>query len=237
MIPLYSDKSLSRFPYVTVILILANAVVFWLQLTGPGSIRQSVVLYGMIPYDLFDGGALSIPGRIPVGLTYFTSMFMHGGFIHLGSNMLYLWVFGRNVEDDVGHVRFILFYLTAGILATTAFVIAFPTARLPLVGASGAIAGVLGVYFLRFPTSRVFCLVIFFIFIRIIPLPAFFVLGLWFAIQIGACMTSMTSPEGAAGMGGIAWISHVTGFVVGLIWTILELRRRYYMRKRRDNIA
>ena len=237
MFPLYSDKSLSHFPFVTIFLIIANTVVFWLQLTSPGSVRQSVILYGMIPYDLFDSGSLSIPDRIPVWLTFFTSMFMHGGFIHLGMNMLYLWVFGRNVEDDVGHMRFLLFYLTAGILATAAFVTAFPTARVPLVGASGAIAGVLGVYFLRFPASRVFCLVIFFFFIRIIPLPAFFILGLWFAIQIGACMTSLTSPEGAAGMGGVAWISHVTGFVVGIIWTIFELRRRYYLRKRRDNIA
>ena len=184
----------------------------------------------MIPYDLFDGGVPSIPGRIPAGLTIITSMFMHGGFIHLGSNMLFLWVFGRNVEDDFGHGRFLVFYLITGILATAAFAIAFPAGKIPLVGASGAIAGVLGVYFLRFPASRIYCLFIFFIFVRIIALPAFFILGLWFVIQIGACMTSITSPEGAAGQESVAWISHVTGFIVGIVWTILELRRRYYLR-------
>ena len=231
MIPLYSDKNLSHFPFVTILLLFINIAAFWFQLTGPGSIRQSVVLYGMIPYDLFDGGVPSIPGRIPAGLTIITSMFMHGGFIHLGSNMLFLWVFGRNVEDDFGHGRFLVFYLITGVLATAAFAFAFPAGKIPLVGASGAIAGVLGVYFLRFPASRVYCLFIFIIFVRIIALPAFFVLGLWFVIQIGACMTSITSPEGAAGHGGVAWISHVAGFIVGIVWTILELRRRYYLRQ------
>ncbi len=232
MLPLYSDKPLSRFPFVTILLIIINTAVFWFQLTGTGSIRQSVILYGMIPYDLFDGEVINIPGRIPAGFSIITSMFLHGGFIHLGSNMLYLWIFGRNVEDDFGHGRFLVFYLVTGIIAAAAFAIAFPGGKIPLVGASGAIAGVLGAYFLRFPLSRVYCLIFFIIFVRIIALPAFFVLGLWFFIQIGSCMLSMTSPEGAAGMGGVAWISHVAGFVVGLVWTIWELRLRYYLRRR-----
>ncbi|MFC1694238.1 rhomboid family intramembrane serine protease [Candidatus Latescibacterota bacterium] len=230
MIPLYSDKSLSSFPFVTILLILVNTVIFWFQLSGPGAIRQSVVMYGMIPYDLFHPGAVIIPGRIHPAFTLITSMFMHGGYIHLGSNMLYLWVFGRNVEDDFGHLRFLIFYIASGIIATVAFVWAFPAGTVPLVGASGAIAGVLGVYFLRFPASRIYCLIILFIFIRIIALPAFFVLGLWFVIQLGASMSSMTSAAGAAGHGGVAWISHVAGFVVGLVWTILELSRRFIRR-------
>ena len=129
--------------------------------------------------------------------------------------------------------RIFIFYIIAGILATVAFALAFPNGTLPLVGASGAIAGVLGVYFLRFPGSRIYCLVIFFFFVRIIALPAFFVLGLWFLIQIGASMSSMTSAEGAAGQGGVAWISHVTGFIVGIIWTIFELKRRFLLRRYR----
>ena len=109
--------------FVTILLIIINTAVFWFQLTGTGSIRQSVILYGMIPYDLFDGGVINIPGRIPAGFSIITSMFLHGGFIHLGTNMLYLWIFGRNVEDDFGHGRFLVFYLVTGIIAAAAFAI------------------------------------------------------------------------------------------------------------------
>jgi len=230
MFPLYSDRPLLRFPFVTILLICANVAVFWYQFTFPGSIGMSVLAWGMIPYDLLHEVTVDAPYRAPAAWTLFTSMFMHGGILHLGSNMLFLWVFGRNVEDDFGHVRFLVMYLATGVLSTTAFAAAYPDSTVPLVGASGAIAGVLGVYFLRFPASRIYCLVIFFIFIRIVALPAFFVLGLWFFIQIGSCMLEVTSPAGAAGRGGIAWISHIAGFIIGLVWTIFELRRRYYLR-------
>jgi len=230
MIPLYSDKTLSRIPFMTLLILSVNISVFFYQLTGQGSINQSVVMYGMIPYDLFNPGKLVIHGRLPSVLTIITSMFMHGGFLHLGGNMLYLWVFGRNVEDDFGHLRFLVFYLITGIIATIAFAVAFPAGQIPLVGASGAIAGILGVYFLRFPASRIYCLVIFFIFVRVIALPAFILLGLWFVIQIASSMTNVSATAGSSGHGGVAWISHVTGFVVGIVWTIWELRRRYYMK-------
>ena len=232
MFPLYSDRPLSRFPFVTILLIVANTAVYLFQATGQGSIEQSVLLYGMIPYDLFHPGALNLPGRVPSSFTVVTSMFSHGGFFHLGANMLYLWVFGRNVEDDFGRLRFLVFYISAGIIANFAFAAAFPSGTIPLVGASGAIAGVLGVYFLRFPLSRIHCLFILFIFIRIIPIPAFVLLGLWFVIQLSASMTSVTASAGASGHGGIAWITHVAGFVVGILWTILELRRRYYLKRK-----
>ncbi|MBN1290435.1 MAG: rhomboid family intramembrane serine protease [Candidatus Latescibacteria bacterium] len=232
MFPLYSDRPLSRFPFVTLLLIIANTVVFVVQMTGEGSVTRSVMLYGMIPYDIFHPGWADVPGRIPTSLTVISSMFSHGGFLHLAANMLYLWVFGRNVEDDFGRVRFLLFYLSAGILASLAFAAAFPSGTIPLVGASGAIAGVLGVYFLRFPFSRIYCLVILFIFIRIIPLPAFIMLGFWFVVQLSASMTSVATSADSAGHGGVAWITHVAGFVVGIVWTILEMRRRYYARKR-----
>jgi len=235
MFPLYSDRQLERTPFVTMMLIAANVMVFWFQISRGGnfmeSVHKSVMLYGMIPSDLFDWSPSSIPGRMIAGGTVFTSMFMHGGFLHLASNMLYLWVFGRNVEDDFGHLRFLVFYLATGVLATLAFAMAYPEGTVPLVGASGAIAGILGAYFLRFPLSNIYTMVILFIFIRIVAIPAFFMLGLWFAFQIMSCMVSAMSPEGAAGQGGVAWISHVAGFVVGLVWTILELRRRYYLRK------
>ena len=229
MIPLYSDKLLSRFPFVTIILIFTNILVFWYQLASPGSISQSVWLYGVIPHEVFIPGTLNIDGRVSAPLTFITGMFTHGGLLHLGSNMLYLWVFGRNVEDDFGPVRFFLFYLGAGILSTIAFVIAFPSTQIPLVGASGAIAGILGAYFLRFPLTKVCCLFIFIIFVRIIPIPAFLVLGLWFAIQFLSCIANITA--GAVGQGGVAFIAHIAGFITGIIWTILILRKRYYLRR------
>lgn len=231
MFPLYSDRPVSTVPFITILLILGNVAAFWHQLTMPGGLEHSVYLYGMIPRDFFHPGA-GTEGRIHAGMSVLSSMFMHGGFLHLGANMLYLWVFGRNVEDDFGHVRFLVFYLLAGVLATLAFTYAYPGSRIPLVGASGAIAGVLGAYFLRFPSSRIHTLIILVIIVRIIPLPAFFMLGLWFAVQIGSCATACTSPLGAAGQGGVAFLSHVAGFVAGMVYTIWELRRRAHRGRR-----
>lgn len=231
MFPLYSDRPLNCVPFVTVLLIIANLTAFWFQITTgtswAESLHASVTLYGLVPAR-FLGDMTGMTGRLPVAATLLTSMFMHGGIMHLVSNMLFLWVFGRNVEDDFGHVRFLVFYLAAGLLATIAFTAAFPGGTVPLVGASGAIAGVLGVFFLRFPGARIHTMFILIIFIKMFDIPAFFMLGFWFAMQIGSCMVSYVSPEGAAGQGGVAWISHVAGFTVGLVWTIFELRRRYY---------
>ncbi len=233
MFPLYSDRLLSNFPFVTVLLIMANAAVFWLQITMPGGLERSVSLYGMIPFNFFHPHAPGVPSQIHPFLTAFTSMFMHGGFFHLGSNMLYLWVFGRNIEDDFGHVRFLLFYLVAGVLATLAFTYLYPVSKIPLVGASGAIAGVLGAYFLRFPASSIHTLIIIIIIPKMVTIPAFFILGLWFFIQIGSCAVSCTTPLGAAGQGGVAFISHIAGFVFGMVYTIWLLGRRFHSGGRR----
>ena len=224
MFPLFSDRPLSTYPFMTLLLIFTNVAAFVFQLTGIGSLDGSVMQFGMIPYNLFhDAQSAAIPSQ----LTVVTSMFFHGGVFHLASNMLYLWVFGRNVEDDLGHVRFLLFYLAAGIIATAAFAFAFPDSRIPLVGASGAIAGVLGVYFLRFPASKIYTMFIFIIIVRIIPIPAFLMLGFWFVIQM---IQSMGSAVESA-QSNVAWIAHVAGFTTGLIFAIWELRRRYYTRR------
>ena len=226
MFPLYSDRPISGFPFITILLIIINGIVFWFQITSPGSLDKSVFIYGMIPNNLFHPSNANLHAQYFPPLTLLTSMFMHGGFLHLGGNMLYLWVFGRNIEDDFGHVRFLLFYLVSGILATLAFAYAFPSSNIPLVGASGAIAGVLGSYFLRFPASRIYTLIIIIIYIKIVSIPAFFILGLWFVIQMGSCALTCTTPAGAAGQGGIAFISHIAGFVFGMVFTIWEFRRR-----------
>jgi membrane associated rhomboid family serine protease len=228
MFPLYSDRQLERIPFVTVLLIMINIIVFWYQFTSAGSIQESVWMYGVIPYELSHSGEVAIEGRLPLPATFVTSMFTHGGFIHLGSNMLYLWVFGRDVEDDFGHAAFLIFYIAAGILSSVAFVTAFPGTDIPLVGASGAVAGLLGAYFLRFPLTKIYTLFFFIIIIRIVALPAFLLLGLWFAIQFLSCMANATA--GAAGQGGVAFLSHIAGFIIGIVWTILILRRRYYER-------
>ena len=233
MIPLYSDNPLTRIPFVTLLLIAANIAVFLHQLTMTGGLERSVIMYGMIPRDLLSYASFSTlfsQGEVVGVGRLLTSMFAHGGLVHLGGNMLYLWVFGRNVEDDLGHMRYLGFYLMAGLVATAAFAGAFPDGGAPLVGASGAIAGVLGVYFQRFPASRIHCLFIFIIFVRIVAVPAFIILGIWFVIQVGSCMAQSTAAAGAAGQGGVAWVSHVAGFTFGLIWTIIELRRRYNRR-------
>lgn len=215
-------------PIATILILIANVVLFWFQITGPGSLQHSVRRFGVIPLELFHPEAVTIDGRAAMPLTFITGMFSHGGIIHLGSNMLYLWVFGRNVEDDFGTMRYLVFYLTAGIVSSAAFVFAFPETQIPLVGASGAIAGILGVYFLRFPLTRIYTLFIFIIFIRIIPIPAFIMLGFWFFIQFFSCVSNITF--GAAGQGGVAFLSHIAGFVVGIVWTIMVLRERYYQR-------
>ena len=230
MFPLYSNRPVERFPLVTVFLIVVNIWAFWFQISGEGSLSVSVMRYGMIPADLFHWGATGIEGRLPAFQTLFRSMFMHGGFLHLGANMLYLWVFGRTVEDDFGRLRFLAFYLFCGVFATAAFAVAFPSGAVPLVGASGAIAGILGAYFLRFPLSRIHTMFFFIIVVKVIAVPAILFLGLWFAIQIGSCFIHYTAAEGVSGQGGVAWISHVAGFVAGMVWTIFELRRRYLLR-------
>jgi len=234
MIPLYSERQLNRFPFITILLIGINIAAFWHQFVMPGSVARSVMVYGVIPKELIHPGLVAFEGRVSPLLTLLTGMFMHGGFIHLGSNMLYLWVFGRDIEDDFGPLMFLTFYLGSGLIATGAFVAAFPTSQIPLVGASGAIAGLLGAYFLRFPMTRIYSLIIIVIFIRIIPIPAFIALGLWFIIQFLSCFAEATTPAGAAGQSGIAWIAHIGGFMTGIIWTLLILRRRYYARSRRS---
>ena len=228
MIPLYSDRALSQFPFMTIMLIGINAWAFWFQITSPGAVSQSVWLYGVIPYEIFHPYSLNIPGRTSIPLSFITSMFTHGGFVHIGSNMLFLWVFGRNVEDDFGHVKFLIFYLGAGIISAMAFVMAYTSTQIPLVGASGAIAGILGAYFLRFPLTKIYCLFIFFFFWKIIPVHAFILLGFWFLIQFLSCMGNQIA--GAAGQGGVAFISHIAGFLTGIVWTLLILRKRYYAR-------
>lgn len=180
-----------------------------------------ILTYGLVPADwslAWSGG--TVPAFAFISL--FSSLFLHGGWMHLIGNMLYLWVFGDNVEDKLGSVRFIFFYLLCGVIASLVHVSMDPTSTIPTVGASGAISGVLGAYLVLFPKARVLTLIPIFIFLQVAELPALIVLGLWFALQFINGMVSVGS--GTAGMGGVAWWAHVGGFVAGMVF-VLPLRK------------
>lgn len=223
MLPYKDDNPSRTFPFVTIVLIAANIIVFILQLTSPSDPGKIVYAYGAIPHFL-----LSFSNVQPLHpfLTVFTSMFMHGGLLHLGSNMLYLWIFGDNIEDRLGHMRFLLFYILCGIAAAYSHAITAPFSMLPMVGASGAVSGVLGAYLILFPHARVHTIVFLGFFIHVIRLPALLVIGLWIVIQFLSGMLN----KGLAGNGGIAWFAHIGGFVFGvlMVWSFFRFKRRYY---------
>lgn len=221
MIPLRDDVPTRSTPYVTVSLIIACTLVyFWEVSLGERGFQEAVFKYGVIPAALL--GDQPLPPHlyaIPPGATIFTSMFLHGGFLHLLGNMLYLWIFGNNVEDSMGHVRFIVFYFLTGIAA--ALVQAVPNADsvIPMVGASGAISGVLGAYLLLYPRAHVLVLVPLGFFSQLLHLPAMLVLGLWFVLQLVS--SAFADPT----TGGVAFGAHIGGFVAGMVLIPLFKRR------------
>ncbi len=214
MIPLHDDNPTRTTPVVTWLIVAVNVAVYILQVLSARGPHPGLVEYAMVPAEIVTGR--QVPPFAPVQpawLTVFTSMFMHGGFLHIGSNMLYLAIFGNNVEDRLGHFRFLLFYLACGFLAALTHILSEPFSRIPTLGASGAVAGVLGAYFLLYPHARVTCLVFFVFFITTIQLPAVIVLGFWIIGQI------LSAGQGA-GMqvgGGIAYWAHIGGFFAGML--------------------
>ena len=212
MIPLHDDNPTTIFPVLTVVFIVACVLVFLWQSTLSGEAgRVAVFSLGVIPAVLLD--KVQLPAElavIPAGLTVFTSMFLHGGFMHLAGNMLYLWIFGNNVEDAMGHIRFIIFYLVCGIAAVIGQTLQNPDSQIPMVGASGAISGILGAYLLLYPHARVLVLIPLGFFSQLIRLKAGWVLGFWFLLQLVS--SALSSSEG----GGVAWFAHIGGFVAGM---------------------
>ncbi len=207
MIPFKDDNPPGRFPIVTVTFIVINTLVFLFQ-SGIG-LQASVMSYGALPHSLVTMERLQ---PLHPSLTIFTSMFMHGGLLHLGGNMLYLWIFGDNVEDRLGRFRFTAFYLMGGVFATYAHALSAPLSTVPMVGASGAIAAVLGAYLLMFPRAKVHTLIILVFYIQVIRLPALIVIGFWAIIQL----VNGLGASGQPGQGGIAWFAHIGGFVFGM---------------------
>jgi len=229
MLPLRDNIPTSRTPYVTCALIVANVLVyfFWqrggLTLGDPSNAHYICQMqdWAAIPKEITHPGdqvmiAEGCPSdpTAPTYLTVFSAMFMHGGLLHLGGNMLFLWIFGNNVEDAMGPVKFLLFYLLAGVAALALQVLIDPSSTVPTLGASGAIAGVLGGYILLFPRARVVTVIFIVFFFTILELPALLVLGLWFLQQALFGYFDLAQPAG--GGGGVAYFAHIGGFVFGL---------------------
>jgi len=211
MIPLHDDNPSATRPYVNWALIGACVLTFLWQLSlGNAGGQRVVYALGAIPALIFGDARLAPEiALIPPAASAFTSMFLHGGWMHLIGNMLYLWIFGDNVEDSMGHGRYLAFYLLCGIAAVFAQALPDPASRVPMIGASGAISGVLGAYVLLFPRARVLVLIPLGVLFPIVSLPASVVLGLWFAIQF---LQSIGAPQGA----GVAFGAHVGGFLAGM---------------------
>lgn len=215
MIPLRDTNPSHRTPFVNITLIVLNVLAFFWELSlGPG-LAEALNRVAFIPARFW-----SFETPIADMLTIFFAMFLHGGWLHLGSNMLYLWIFGDNIEDRLGHGKYLLFYLGCGVLATMAHAVMSPVSNIPSVGASGAIAGVLGAYLLLFPSARVMTFIPFGFFIAVRELPAIFVLGIWFLIQLFTGVSTVGDVN-AQNVGGVAWFAHIGGFVAGLVLILL----------------
>ena len=219
MIPLRDRNPRSTTPFVTVSLIIVNVLVFLYQLSlGPRVGEAFAFTFGMIPARIplaFSAGA-----QVTVGQAFFplfTSIFLHGGFLHLAGNMWFLWVFGDNVEDRLGHARYLLFYLLCGLGAGLAHTFVNLNSTIPAVGASGAISGVLGAYLILFPGARVLTLIPLIVFFFTVELPAFILLLYWFLIQSLSGLSSLGGREG----GGTAWWAHIGGFLLGILLVLL----------------
>jgi membrane associated rhomboid family serine protease len=202
MIPLRDVIPSRTTPVVTIVIIALNALMFFYELSLGRALDDFLLAFGLVPAEF------SL-------LTLFTSMFLHGGFLHFGGNMLYLWIFGDNVEDRMGHGRFLVFYLLCGVAAALGQTFVQPRSELPMVGASGAIAGVMGAYFVLYPHSKIVTLVPIFFFIQLIEIPAIFFLGIWFLMQFLSSVASIAT-VGGQDVGGPAFWAHVAGFVAGL---------------------
>ena len=201
--PYKDDNPRVLFPFVTFGIITLNVLIFlgqfWISGNNPGIGKSLVYMYGFVPAEFNP-------------LTIFTSMFMHGGFAHIIGNMWFLYIFGDNVESILGHIKYFMFYLACGIGAALAQFFVEPASQVPMIGASGAVAGVLGAYMIRFPKARVHVLAVIIIFITTFVVPAQIVLGLWFLMQLSGGLGSL----GVDTTGGVAWFAHIGGFIIGV---------------------
>jgi membrane associated rhomboid family serine protease len=236
LFPLRDNIPTENFAVVTVALIVINVLAYFffqhgtISLNGPdtGDYVCNLYEYGTIPREVVHGGQVAVQGcpvpEAPTWLTLFTSMFMHGGLLHLGGNMLFLWIFGNNVEDSMGPIRFVVFYLLGGLAADALQIITSTNSTVPSIGASGAVAGVLGGYLLLFPQARVVTVVFIIFFFTILELPAILFLGIWIVQQAVFAYFDLIQPSGTGG--GVAYFAHIGGFAFGLLFIRAFARRR-----------
>ncbi|CUT00075.1 rhomboid family intramembrane serine protease [Candidatus Chrysopegis kryptomonas] len=226
MIPLKDTIPSRTYPIVTVTLIVLNVLIFLFELSLGESLSEFFDVFGVVPATYFELKE-SVAPFLLIYYPFLTSMFLHGGWMHLIGNMLYLWVFGDNVEDRLGHFKFLLFYLVCGFAAAYAHVYTNPHSEIPTVGASGAISGVLGAYFILFPHSRVITLIPIFFFFDLIEVSAFFFLAFWFILQFFNGIASLGAASYAT-TGGVAWWAHIGGFITGALIAFFLVRRRRF---------
>jgi membrane associated rhomboid family serine protease len=217
VIPLKDNVPTRTVPIIAVSFIFVNILIFlWQRLTLQSAATEQLYrYYGFVPQELIASLTTQwtlVPYNV---MTIFTSMFLHGGFLHLAGNMLYLWIFGNNIEDALGHMRFIFFYLVSGLIAAAFQFLYDPSSNVPMIGASGAISGVLGAYLVLYPYARVKTLFIIFIFIKIFEVPAILLLTIWFFVQVFY----------STAMDGVAWYAHIGGFIFGLLTAKLFVRK------------
>jgi len=219
MLPLKDDNPTRIVPFVTLSLIALNVAAFlWTLFLPPAAQKEVILRLAIVPYrvthlDAGDPAALLAGAR-----SLLVAMFLHGDILHIAGNMLYLWIFGNNIEEAMGRGRFLVFYLLCGLVASLTQIAASPASRLPMIGASGAIAGVLAAYLVLFPAARVFTLIFLLFFVRVVPIPAVIVLGFWFLLQLLSA--------GSLAEGGVAFFAHIGGFVAGLVLVVPFRRRR-----------
>lgn len=233
MLPLKDDNPTETVPFITVSIIMINILVYIYQLSLGPEFERFIFTMGAVPNKIINHSGLIPKISLPAFLTIYSSMFLHGSLLHIVSNMLYLWIFGNNIEDAMGHIKFIFFYLICGSMAAFAHIITDIDSKIPMVGASGAVSGILGAYILLYPRARILTLVIIGFFVRLVKIPAVFVLGFWILMQFLFGMTSLTA-RGSSG--GVAWFAHIGGFVAGFILINIFKQQRVRIRRRRRRI-
>ena len=214
MIPLRDDIRSRRRPFVVYAILGINILVFLYELSLGTDLNRFITQYGAIPFYIFH------PQGISSYLVIFTSMFVHAGILHIGFNMLFLWVFGDNIEDRMGHIIFIFFYLATGTAGALLHSLSAPSSTIPMVGASGAISGILGAYIILYPKAKVLALIPIIFFFRVFRLPAIIFLGIWFLYQLLYGLSASTTG------GGVAYLAHIGGFVAGVVFALPFLRKK-----------
>ncbi|MBN2104740.1 rhomboid family intramembrane serine protease [bacterium] len=232
LIPIRDENQKRIFPFITILILVVNVGLFIIQIMQGEQAQALLYRFGAIPWEIVHFQELpdlkwEFQSPIPNILTLFTSMFLHGGLLHLIGNMLFLWIFADNVEALTGHTRFIGFYLLCGVVAALSHIAFSPDSKIPMVGASGAISGVLGAYFLRFPRARVHLLFFFIFIVRVFKVPAPVMLGVWFLMQLLSGLGS----RGETGS-GVAWFAHIGGFIAGMVLILFFEKRRRVLRLR-----